>query len=146
MGNVNAFLLLACAGFIASGCAARTIGDETDSVAQADTQAATDAKLLALGDSIAFGYNPLADFKKVKNFVGYPEVLQADFMVKNASCPGETSASIFDSTAPDNGCRAYRAQFPLHVLGQQPHPARLRARQARRPHGHADAGHAERLR
>jgi lysophospholipase L1-like esterase len=115
MGHVNAFLLLVCAGFIASGCAARTIGEESDSVAQADTQTETDAKLLALGDSIAFGYNPLADFKKVKNFVGYPEVLKSDFTVKNASCPGETSASLFDATAPDNGCRAYRAQYPLHV-------------------------------
>ena len=64
MGHVNAFLLLACFGFGASGCAAPTISEEADSVANGDPQALTDAKLLALGDSIAFGYNPLADFKK----------------------------------------------------------------------------------
>jgi len=97
---------------VVGGCAAPTSSqDEVGSVAAA----ATEAKLLALGDSIAFGYDPAGDFTRAKNFVGYPEVLSSDYAVKNASCPGETSASLFSTTAPDNGCRSYRAAYPLHV-------------------------------
>ena len=43
--------------------------------------------------------------------------------VANASCPGETSASLLDTNAPSNGCEnspgsphsGYRTAFPLHV-------------------------------
>jgi len=98
------------------GCAAQT--DDLSEFAldvEADTQALEKGRLLALGDSIAFGYNPFGDFTKDKNFSGYPEALKEEFSVKNASCPGETSASFMSNTAPDNGCRAYRAAYPLHV-------------------------------
>src|SRR5262245_30574120 len=99
------------------GCAAET--DAPDSLAvevEADTQALEEkGRLLALGDSIAFGYNPFGDFTKDKNFSGYPEALKDEFSVKNASCAGETSKSFYDNTAPDNGCRAYKAAYPLHV-------------------------------
>jgi lysophospholipase L1-like esterase len=95
------------------GCAAQT--DEGGLQVGADTQALDKGRLLALGDSIAFGYNPFGDFTKDKNFQGYPEALNADFSVKNAACPGETSGSILSNTAPDNGCRSYRAAYPLHV-------------------------------
>ena len=33
----------------------------------------------------------------------------------NAACPGETSSSFISSTGADNGCRGFRANFPLHV-------------------------------
>jgi lysophospholipase L1-like esterase len=33
----------------------------------------------------------------------------------NAACPGETSSSFISPTGADNGCRAFRASFPLHV-------------------------------
>jgi lysophospholipase L1-like esterase len=78
---------------------------------------------LALGDSVAFGFDPLADFSEAENFVGYPEALAAllDVDVVNASCPGEASGGFISLQSPlDNGCRNYRfgtAQtppFPLH--------------------------------
>ncbi len=37
-----------------------------------------------------------------------------DLDVVNASCPGETTASLI-SLAVDSVCKSYRAQFPLHV-------------------------------
>jgi lysophospholipase L1-like esterase len=122
MKQLKALLSFTCICFVAYGCAAPTASDsETGSVAQAEPQALTEASLLALGDSIAFGYNPFGDFTKAKNFVGYPELLKSDYDVKNASCPGETSGSLLSATAPDNGCRNYRAAYPLHVnYGKNP--------------------------
>jgi lysophospholipase L1-like esterase len=80
-------------------------------------------EFLALGDSVAFGFDPLVDFSEPDNFVGYPEALAALLKteVVNASCPGEASGGFISLTSPlDNGCRAFRfgtAQtppFPLH--------------------------------
>jgi lysophospholipase L1-like esterase len=78
---------------------------------------------LALGDSVVFGYReadnlPTPDYSQPDTFVGYPEDVAADLSlnVTNASCPGETSASLIDATAPSNGCEnGYRAAFPLHT-------------------------------
>jgi lysophospholipase L1-like esterase len=36
-------------------------------------------------------------------------------VVFNAACPGETSGSFLDTSQPDEGCQAFRAQHPLHV-------------------------------
>ena len=79
---------------------------------------------LALGDSVAFGYDPLArDFSNPESFVGYPEALAKllEVDVTNASCPGEASGGFISLGSPlDNGCRDFRfgtAQtppFPLH--------------------------------
>jgi lysophospholipase L1-like esterase len=79
---------------------------------------------LALGDSIAFGYDPRRDFRNAANFIGYPEVLaQAlDLQLTNVSCPGETSSGFIslesqaDSTL-GKGCNTFRFQsrFPLHT-------------------------------
>lgn len=112
----NAFVLV-CIALAAAGCAAEVAGDEELGLESQPEALATD-RLLALGDSIAFGYNPFGDFTKDKNFVGYPEVLANNHEVgglKNSSCPGESSGSFISATAPDNGCRAYRAAYPLHV-------------------------------
>jgi lysophospholipase L1-like esterase len=74
---------------------------------------------LALGDSVAFGYitHDLPAYVNAANFVGYPEDagngLHLD--VANAACAGETSQGFLNLTAPDNGCRTFRAHFPLHV-------------------------------
>jgi lysophospholipase L1-like esterase len=98
------------------GCAAAT--DERSELgleSEADTQALKKGQLLALGDSIAFGYNPFGDFTKEHKFKGYPEALKSEFKVENAACTGETSGSFLSNVAPDNGCRAYRAAYPLHV-------------------------------
>jgi lysophospholipase L1-like esterase len=78
---------------------------------------------LALGDSVPFGYResdsvPTPDYTKPETFVGYPEDVAADLSldVANASCPGETTASLIDASAPSNGCEnGYRLVFPLHV-------------------------------
>jgi lysophospholipase L1-like esterase len=116
MRTLNTTLSFVCICLAAYGCASPTASEgEPAAKVASESQALDKGKLLALGDSIAFGYNPFGDFSKVKNFEGYPEMLGSDFAVKNASCPGETSKSIMDATAPDNGCRSYRAQYPLHV-------------------------------
>lgn len=84
---------------------------------------------LALGDSVAFGYRPSAvtppaTYLDAANFVGYPEVFagQSGLRLANASCPGETTASMITPGAQSNGCQnsvgsptGYRTFFPLHV-------------------------------
>lgn len=84
---------------------------------------------LALGDSVAFGYVPpeavpAPNYFDPSSFVGYPEdVAQALHVpVANASCPGETTASLYIPGAQSNGCEnspgssvGYRTEFPLHV-------------------------------
>jgi lysophospholipase L1-like esterase len=74
---------------------------------------------LALGDSVAFGFITQDGHAYVNptNFIGYPEhdsfLLGLGFA--NPACPGETSGSLLSATATDNGCRAFRSAFPLHV-------------------------------
>jgi len=74
---------------------------------------------LVLGDSVAFAYIASAGYAYInpENFVGFANELARwrDVDVADAACPGETTGSFLSSTAPDNGCRAYRAAFPLHV-------------------------------
>jgi lysophospholipase L1-like esterase len=115
MRTLNALLASVCiVGFY--GCALPAEGEtEGVSAIEVDALALEKGRLLALGDSIAFGYDPFGDFTKDKNFAGYPEELKSEYSLKNASCPGETSDSFIDATAPDNGCRTYRATYPLHV-------------------------------
>ncbi len=85
---------------------------------------------LALGDSVSFGYQepqvvPRPDFTKASSFLGWPDhagrALRLN--VVNLACPGETSASLIDTSAQAFGCLntagdtniAYRRLFPLHV-------------------------------
>jgi lysophospholipase L1-like esterase len=96
------------------------------------TGSAADGTYLALGDSVAFGYVPpqavpAPDYLDAHSFVGYPEdVAQAlGVRVWNASCPGETTASMLVAGAQSNGCEnspgspvGYSTQFPLHVQYQ----------------------------
>ncbi len=81
---------------------------------------------------MAFGYVPPEavpppNYRSAHSFVGYPEdVAQAlRTRVWNASCPGETTASMLVAGAQSNGCEnslgspiGYRTQFPLHVQYQ----------------------------
>jgi lysophospholipase L1-like esterase len=79
---------------------------------------------LAVGDSIAFGYSPviLNPFPP-SNFKGYPEFIAtspgfAFVQELNIACPGETSGSFLNATAPDNHCRDYKGSgggVLLHV-------------------------------
>ena len=74
---------------------------------------------LALGDSVSFGFITNAGFEYVnpENFIGFPDYVghALKLHTSNAACPGETSGSFLSSTAPDDGCRFYRSQVPLHV-------------------------------
>jgi lysophospholipase L1-like esterase len=119
MRNWHSYLLIVGVAAGGVGCAAAHASDDEELGVETQPQALQEQeRLLALGDSIAFGYDPFDDFTKDKNFVGYPEVLKSDHAVdalKNSACPGETSASFFSTTAPDNGCRSYRSKYPLHV-------------------------------
>jgi lysophospholipase L1-like esterase len=74
---------------------------------------------LALGDSVSFGFIVNAGFEYVnpENFIGFPDYVGQALKLRtsDAACPGETSGSFLSSTAPDDGCRFYRSQVPLHV-------------------------------
>jgi lysophospholipase L1-like esterase len=86
---------------------------------------------LALGDSVTFGFMestvvPAPDYGNAASFDAYPEMLGSELHLKvaNPACPGETSASLLDTSALSNGCEstptgttvgAYRVANPLHV-------------------------------
>jgi len=72
---------------------------------------------LAIGDSLAFGYNPLASPTDADNYVGYPDFVAESLRdsLTNAACPGETSSHFVDLTATDRGCGFFRSLFPLHA-------------------------------
>jgi lysophospholipase L1-like esterase len=80
---------------------------------------------LALGDSIAFGYNPLVPQGTLADYGGYPELVAPALKLNlaNASCIGETSTSFITGLAkddlspyiPSEGCEDYRAKYPLFV-------------------------------
>ncbi len=73
---------------------------------------------LALGDSVVFGYitQDGPAYLNADNFIGYPEIVGHALRLdaENASCPGETTAGFLSLSGADNGCRSYRARFPLH--------------------------------
>jgi lysophospholipase L1-like esterase len=74
---------------------------------------------LVLGDSVAFAYIAAAGHEYINpgNFLGFADDLERMLKVEavDPACPGEATGSFLSATAPDNGCRAYRANFPLHV-------------------------------
>jgi len=133
---INRRLALALVSLTALAVVAPT----TTSLASSDSRttvkpAVPGSRYLALGDSIAFGYResdnlPTPDYSKPGTFLGYPEVLAANLGLKltNAGCPGETSSSFLNMTAPSNGCEShydtasqtepaggYRTLYPLHT-------------------------------
>jgi lysophospholipase L1-like esterase len=87
------------------------------------------SQYLALGDSVTFGYMeptvvPAPNYGDAAAFPGYPAQLGARLRlsVANASCPGETSSSLINTSAPSNGCENNPAHStnnyrnnPLHV-------------------------------
>jgi lysophospholipase L1-like esterase len=99
---------------IARVCLLAALGIGGGAVAQERHEA------LILGDSVAFSYIASVGYEyfyiNPDNFIGFPNLLgdRLDLTVRNGSCPGETTGSFMSSTAPDNGCRAYRELFPLH--------------------------------
>ena len=76
-------------------------------------------RALALGDSVVFGFITRAGHQYVNanNFIGSPDYY-ADLLHlrgTNAGCPGEATSGFLSSTGADNGCRVFKAEFPLHV-------------------------------
>jgi lysophospholipase L1-like esterase len=92
---------------VAAACAGGTAAAEDRDVA------------LVLGDSVAFAFIDSAGHEYINpgNFLGFAEDLDHMLRIESvdAGCPGETTASFLSSTGADNGCRAFRAHFPLHV-------------------------------
>jgi lysophospholipase L1-like esterase len=96
------------------------------------TGSAANGTYLALGDSVAFAFVPSQavpppNYLDARSFVGYPEDVAQALRVRvwNASCPGETTASMLTPGAQSNGCEnslgspvGYRTLFPLHVQYQ----------------------------
>lgn len=76
---------------------------------------------LALGDSIAFGYDPTVTAPSPSKYTGYPEIIAAaEHLLQpakevNASCPGQTSGSFLIG-GPDNGCQAFKDTIGLHTM------------------------------
>jgi lysophospholipase L1-like esterase len=80
----------------------------------------TTSTYLALGDSIAFGYDPtVVPPTPASKFTGYPEIVAPFLRPRttdvNDACPGETSGSFLDTSAPDRGCQSFKALFGLHT-------------------------------
>ncbi len=93
-------------------------------LASADAQnlknAAKDTRYLALGDSLAFGYNPLVQPPNLSEYVGYPDIVSTLLHLKlaNASCPGETSGTLDGSSSvylPGFDCATLEAEGGLFV-------------------------------
>ena len=98
-------------------------GAEPEEDSAGSAVSAAKGRLLGLGDSIAYGWEPdwsesqpnaptnYANLKKVVLGKSYPEKVGArlDYTVANGSCPGEASASFLDKNGADNGCRDKRA-------------------------------------
>jgi lysophospholipase L1-like esterase len=105
----------ALAAVVLAGCTNQT----SESEATQGQEITAHQPYLALGDSVAFGYNPVDavnDPTNINAFDGYPEMMtrllggqQAPNPVANAACEGETSGSFIDTSAPDNGCKGWRA-------------------------------------
>src|SRR4051812_24737864 len=93
--------------FLASGVAPSAVAQDLP----------RNTRYLALGDSIAFGYNPLVIPVNLDKYVGYPAIVSnlIHRKVANASCFGESSGSFLVLGAPDTGCAAWRASLPLYV-------------------------------
>jgi lysophospholipase L1-like esterase len=113
---------------LAGGFAAGSLLLTTTSAA-AGARVTHASRYLALGDSVAFGYEessvvPAPNYANAASFRAYPEQLGSRLRLKvaNAACPGETSASFINPAAQSLGCRSlpggrpgYRTVYPLHL-------------------------------
>ena len=119
---VSVLIVLACAGSAAARSHHRAL-TRTVPVVSPSTPVTRGSGYVALGDSVAFGYQepqvlPAPNYRSARTFPGYPEQIGTalHLRVANFSCPGETSASLINASAPSNGCEnAYRKAFPLHI-------------------------------
>lgn len=117
-------------GAIVIGCMLGLLVPASASAATREAPVTPGSTYLALGDSVTFGYQPPGsvpppDYEHASSFRGWPEHAARALRLKlvNASCPGETSASLIDPGAPNLGCEntrgnrdvSYRKHYPLHV-------------------------------
>lgn len=79
-------------------------------------QEAGPSTYLALGDSVAFGFDPLVDMRATR-VESYADVIGTrwELDVTNASCPGEATGGFISPIGNDNHCRENRIAYPLHV-------------------------------
>jgi lysophospholipase L1-like esterase len=119
-------------GAAAAALLAAGVLPATQASATPVTGPAANGTYLALGDSVAFGYVPPQavpppNYLSAHSFAGYPEDAAQALGVRvwNASCPGETTASMLTAGVQSNGCEnspgspaGYRTVFPLHVQYQ----------------------------
>ena len=111
-------------------CVAGLVLAPAASAAQREKPVTRGSTYLALGDSDSFGYRPsnsapAPDYTRPSSFRGWPELAAHALRLRlvNASCPGETSASLIDRHAASFGCEntagnpniSYRRFFPLHA-------------------------------
>jgi hypothetical protein len=123
---VRPVVSVALALFSLSAVACSASPDDAIGQTSAAQTASSNPSYLALGDSIAFGEDgwipwttPGTDAgyperANASQFVGYPSYVASKRLgsmsdVTNLGCPGETTGSFFDATAPDNGCRQYKS-------------------------------------
>jgi lysophospholipase L1-like esterase len=112
-------------------------GLSAKAAAPAAKPAVPGAPYLALGDSVPFGYKestaiPKPNYNKPKTLLSWPQDVASALGLKltNASCPGETTASLINAKAQSNGCEntppaagkgtkpvpgGYRTLYPLHA-------------------------------
>lgn len=63
------------------------------------------SQYLALGDSLAFGFNPLVQPPDLFQYIGYPKIVAGilRLQLSNPSCPGETTSTFIEtSTTPSD--------------------------------------------
>jgi hypothetical protein len=78
------------------------------------------ANYLALGDSLAFGFNPLVQPPDLSKYIGYPKIIAGvlGLQLTNASCPGETTSTFIGTSTvfyPGFDCVAMRDDNQLFV-------------------------------
>ncbi|MBI2688735.1 MAG: hypothetical protein HYX27_20730 [Acidobacteria bacterium] len=77
-------------------------------------------RYLALGDSVAFGYDPTVTDPTPDRYTGYPETVAAKLNLLqsgkhvNGACPGQSSAT-FLAPGVDIGCDPFKAAVGLHT-------------------------------